>query len=227
MCVIFSVLPFAGAVQTSDIVKDSLKENFTKNTNETKTVADNNLKTEASMYNVAKVQPWFQDQGYYTRAINGSYSHYKDGTENSSTDSEIDNTWTTTHMARSLGQVLNNTLPKSSENGVEVNSSLNSSANDKASAKRVVTKTARVTVTKNTISGWFMPTGIYGSNYAYKWYYKTWLNYDPSSGQWGVLEYNPKHAQGAELTSSVTGVDYDGVSGYEKEYSPRWHLSKP
>ena len=82
------------------------------------------------------------------------------------------------------------------------------------------------TTSKQTISGWFEPTGAFDSGYAYKWYYVTWLNYDPSSGQWGVLEYNPKGADGGELTSSVTGVDYDGVSGYEKEYSPRWQLTK-
>lgn len=228
LCLIFSALPFAGAVKTNDTVKDSLNGNFNEKLNETTNLTDNSQKTGSEVYNVAKVQPWFQDQGYYTRAINGSYGHYNSGTKNSSEDSEKSSSaWTEEHMARSLGQVLNTTAPKPSSADVEVNSSLDSSAKDRAGAKTVVTKTSRVTVTKNTISGWFMPTGIYGSNYAYRWYYKTWLNYDPSSGRWGVLEYNPKHAQGAELTSSVTGVDYDGVTGYEKEYSPRWHLSKP
>ena len=90
---------------------------------------------------------------------------------------------------------------------------------------QTITKT-KLTVTKTTISGWFMPTGAYDSGYAYQWHYMTWLNYDPSSGQWGVLKYNPKGADGGELTSSVTDVDFDGVSGYEKEYNPRWQLKK-
>jgi hypothetical protein len=108
----------------------------------------------------------------------------------------------------------------------------NTKAVDTQTVEKTTSTTSKVEKTTScmkkptTISGWFMPTGAFDSGYEYGWYYVTWLNYDPSSGCWGVLRYNPKGADGGELTSSVTGVDFDGVSGYEKEYNPRWRLKR-
>lgn len=110
----------------------------------------------------------------------------------------------------------------------KLNGSMNQTTTDTKTVERTTSKMEKTNsnVNKPTISGWFMPTGAFDSGYEYRWHYVTWLNYDPSSGRWGVLRYNPKDADGGELTSSVTGVDFDGVSGYEKEYNPRWKLKR-
>ena len=140
------------------------------------------------------------------------------------------NTKTTTakNTANSAANQTTTTTAKAATSTKNTTATISTSAKTNTTSSTITAAKAKVTSTtsKQTISGWFEPTGAFDSGYAYKWYYVTWLNYDPSSGQWGVLEYNPKGADGGELTSSVTGVDYDGVSGYEKEYSPRWQLTK-
>lgn len=62
------------------------------------------------------------------------------------------------------------------------------------------------------IGGYFEPGGYYGGHAGYHY----WVNYDPSSGKYGVLEFNPKGTEEGELTSSVTDTDYDGCTGADK-----------
>ncbi|AEG18611.1 hypothetical protein [Methanobacterium paludis] len=232
MCVIFSALPFAGATETQNIEKNNLNQNLIQNTVGTNAVTDKDL--ASNLENLSGLQKWFQKQGYYTKAINGSYSPYTEKAANIfPEDAAIaSDEWTKTQTYKAMQKLTNDntiTFSNSSESGSTVKASKSTDSTSKtpvskASAKTVTT--TKLTVTKTTISGWFMPTGAYDSGYAYQWYYVTWLNYDPSSGRWGVLKCNPKGAAGGELTSSVTGADFDGVSGYEKAYDPRWQLQK-
>ncbi len=62
------------------------------------------------------------------------------------------------------------------------------------------------------IGGYFQPGGMYEGYSGYHY----WVNYDPSSGEYGVLEKNPKGTVEGELTSSVTDTDYDGCTGADK-----------
>ncbi len=62
------------------------------------------------------------------------------------------------------------------------------------------------------IGGYFEPGGYYGGHAGHHY----WVNYDPSSGRYGVLENNPKGTEEGELTSSVTDTDYDGCTGGDK-----------
>jgi N-acetylmuramoyl-L-alanine amidase len=230
LCVIFSALPFAGATETQNIEKNSLNQNLIQNTVGTNAVTDKDL--ASNLENLSGLQNWFQKQGYYTKAINGSYTPYTKKAANIfPKDAGItSDEWTKTQTYKAMQKLANdNTIVTISQSGStakasESKDSTSKTPVSKANAKTVTT--TKLTVTETTISGWFMPTSAYDSGYAYQWYYVTWLNYDPSSGQWGVLRCNPKGADGGELTSSVTGADFDGVSGYEKAYDPRWQLRK-
>lgn len=89
-----------------------------------------------------------------------------------------------------------------------------------------IAATAKTDNTKkiNTITGTFKPSGVYGRNYAYKWYKKTWVNYCPGCKRHNTLRLNPKGVPEREITCSRCSADFDGVTGWDKMYKPRWKL---
>ena len=54
------------------------------------------------------------------------------------------------------------------------------------------------------------------SNYAYKWYTRTWVNYCPNCKHYNVLLINPKGVPERELTCKRCSSDFCGVTGKEK-----------
>ena len=54
------------------------------------------------------------------------------------------------------------------------------------------------------------------SNYAYKWYTRTWVNYCPNCKHYNVLLSNPKGVPERELTCKRCSSDFCGVTGKEK-----------
>lgn len=80
-------------------------------------------------------------------------------------------------------------------------------------------------VEQPVITGEFMPSGVYSHGYAYKIYVKSWVNYCPACHKYHALLYNPKGVYEGELTCKYCGADFDGVTGYEKLYHPRWRLT--
>ena len=54
------------------------------------------------------------------------------------------------------------------------------------------------------------------SNYAYKWYTRTWVNYCPNCKYYNVLLINPKGVPERELTCKRCSSDFCGVTGKEK-----------
>jgi|GEM_PF-2297736 N-acetylmuramoyl-L-alanine amidase len=249
-----AALPFAAAADTQNIGKNNVNTNLNQNTVGTNAVTDNGLKIGATGDKVVELQNWLKNQGYYTGAIDGSFGPYTEQAVKYFQEDAgiVVDGWVSTQTENAMEKLTGTTLNLTTGDTTSNSQSSTTKTSEKTEPTQVATHTAKTstssTLTKTsttssntvaaakskvtgkttgkTISGQFKPTGAFDSGYAYKWYYVTWLNYDPSSGQWGVLEYNPKGADGGELTSSVTGVDYDGVSGYEKEYNPRWQLTK-
>ena len=243
LCVMLSALPFAGAADTQNIQNNGVNQSLNQNNVGTNAVTDNGLQLGASGDQVVELQKWLKNQGYYSGAIDGSFGPYTEqAVKCFQTDANITvDGWVATQTENAMKTLTGaNPITGTTSNNNTTNQktvTTKTTATSQAATTKAATQTTAVTAakakvtstttsTQKTISGWFEPTGAFDSGYAYQWYYVTWLNYDPSSGQWGVLEYNPKGADGGELTSSVTGVDFDGVSGYEKEYSPRWQLTK-
>lgn len=252
LCIMCAALPFAAAADTQNIGKNNVNTNLTQNTVGTNAVTDNGLKIGATGDKVVELQNWLKNQGYYTGAIDGSFGPYTEQAVKYFQEDAgiVVDGWVSTQTENAMEKLTGTTLNLTTSDTTSSSQSSTTKTSTKTETTQAATQTTSTTkttsnaltktsttssntlaaakseVTGKTISGWFEPTGAFDSGYAYKWYYVTWLNYDPSSGQWGVLEYNPKGADGGELTSSVTGADFDGVSGYEKAYSPRWKLTK-
>ncbi len=236
LCVMFSALPLAGAADTQN---NGINTNLNQSNVGTNAVTDNGLQLGASGDQVIELQKWLKNQGYYTGAIDGSFGSYTQQavklfqtkaniTVDGWVSTQTENAMKTLTGVNPITGTTNNQTTATTQAATKTTANTENTQTTAVTAAKakVTSTTSSSSSSQKTISGWFMPTGAFDSGYAYQWYYVTWLNYDPSSGQWGVLEYNPKGADGGELTSTVTGVDYDGVSGYEKEYSPRWQLTK-
>ena len=73
-----------------------------------------------------------------------------------------------------------------------------------------------------TISLWAKPS--VRSGYAYKWHYRTWVNYCPNCGGYNCLLINPKGVPERELTCGRCDSDYCGVTGKEKYSWSRVYL---
>ncbi len=65
-----------------------------------------------------------------------------------------------------------------------------------------------------TISMWAKPS--VRSSYAYKWYYRTWINYCPNCHKYNSLLKNPKGVAEREYTCKYCDSDFCGVTGKEK-----------
>ena len=65
-----------------------------------------------------------------------------------------------------------------------------------------------------TISMWAKPS--VRSGYAYKWYYRTWINYCPNCHHYNTLLKNPKGVPEREYTCKKCDSDFCGVTGKEK-----------
>ena len=65
------------------------------------------------------------------------------------------------------------------------------------------------------------------SNYAYRWYKKTFINYCPHCHHYGVLLKNPKGVPEREYTCRRCGADYCAVTGKEKFSWSHYYLRKP
>ena len=61
------------------------------------------------------------------------------------------------------------------------------------------------------------------SGYRYTWHYRAWEDYCPACGHHDCLLMNPKGVPESELTCSVCGADYCGVTGWDKG-GKRWRL---
>lgn len=64
------------------------------------------------------------------------------------------------------------------------------------------------------ISIWAKPS--VRSKYAYRWYYRTWVNYCPNCHRYNSLLKNPKGVHERELTCKHCDSDFCGVTGKEK-----------
>lgn len=73
LCVMFSVLPFAGAAETQNT---NVNQTTDQNTVGTNAVTDNGLKIGATGDQVVTLQKWLKNQGYYTGNIDGSFGPY-------------------------------------------------------------------------------------------------------------------------------------------------------
>ena len=65
-----------------------------------------------------------------------------------------------------------------------------------------------------TISMWAKPSVRCG--YAYRWYYRTFVDYCPNCGHYNCLLKNPKGVPENEYTCKYCDSDFDGVVGKEK-----------
>ena len=75
------------------------------------------------------------------------------------------------------------------------------------------------------ISMWAKPS--VRSGYAYRWYYKTFIDYCPHCHKYNVLLKNPKGVPEREYTCKKCGADYDAVVGKEKYSWSHYYLRKP
>ena len=75
------------------------------------------------------------------------------------------------------------------------------------------------------ISMWAKPS--VRSNYAYRWYYKTFIDYCPHCHHYNVLLKNPKGVPEREYTCRRCGADYCAVTGKEKYSWSHYYLRKP
>ena len=74
------------------------------------------------------------------------------------------------------------------------------------------------------ISMWAKPS--VRSGYAYKWYYKTFIDYCPHCHRYNVLLKNPKGVPEREYTCRRCGADYCAVTGKEKYSFSKYYLTK-
>ena len=75
------------------------------------------------------------------------------------------------------------------------------------------------------ISMWAKPS--VRSGYAYRWYYKTFIDYCPHCHRYNVLLKNPKGVPEREYTCRRCGADYCAVTGKEKFSWSHYYLRKP
>ena len=75
------------------------------------------------------------------------------------------------------------------------------------------------------ISMWAKPS--VRSSYAYRWYYKTFIDYCPHCHHYNVLLKNPKGVPEREYTCRRCGADYCAVTGKEKFSWSHYYLRKP
>ena len=75
-----------------------------------------------------------------------------------------------------------------------------------------------------TISMWAKPSVRCG--YAYKWYYRTFIDYCPNCHHYNCLLKNPKCVPENEYTCAICDSDFDGVVGKEKYSWSRVYLRK-
>ena len=75
------------------------------------------------------------------------------------------------------------------------------------------------------ISMWAKPS--VRSNYAYKWYYKTFIDYCPHCHHYNVLLKNPKGVPEREYTCRRCGADYCAVKNKKKYSWSHYYLRKP
>ena len=73
------------------------------------------------------------------------------------------------------------------------------------------------------VSGYFKPS--VASGYSYHWYFREWGDYCPACHHTDCLLVNPKGVPESELTCSVCGADYCGVTGWDKG-GKRWRLTR-
>ena len=74
------------------------------------------------------------------------------------------------------------------------------------------------------ISMWAKPS--VRSGYAYKWYYRTFINYCPNCHRYNSLLKNPKGVPEREYTCKYCSSDFCGVTGKEKYSWSRVYLRK-
>ena len=74
------------------------------------------------------------------------------------------------------------------------------------------------------ISMWAKPS--VRSSYAYRWYYKTFIDYCPHCHHYGVLLKNPKGVPEKEYTCRRCGADYCAVTGKEKYSWSHYYLRR-
>lgn len=72
------------------------------------------------------------------------------------------------------------------------------------------------------ISMWAKPS--VRSRYAYRWYYRTWVNYCPNCHRYNSLLKNPKSVPEGELTCKHCDSDFCGVTGKEKMWYSHKYL---
>ena len=64
------------------------------------------------------------------------------------------------------------------------------------------------------------------SNYAYRWYTMTWIDYCPNCHHYNCLLINPKCVPERELTCKICDSDFCGVTGKEKYSWSRVYLRR-
>ena len=74
------------------------------------------------------------------------------------------------------------------------------------------------------ISMWAKPS--VRSGYAYRWYYKTFIDYCPHCHRYNVLLKNPKGVPEREYTCRRCGADYCAVTGKEKYSWSHYYLRR-
>lgn len=89
-----------------------------------------------------------------------------------------------------------------------------------AKLHKVVTEKPKLPI----ISMWAKPS--VRSNYAYRWYKKTFINYCPHCHHYNVLLKNPKGVPEREYTCKKCGADYDAVVGKEKYSWSHYYLRR-
>ena len=90
-----------------------------------------------------------------------------------------------------------------------------------AKLHKVVTEKPKLPI----IAMWAKPS--VRSGYAYRWYYKTFIDYCPHCHHYGVLLKNPKGVPEREYTCRRCGADYCPVTGKEKFSWSHYYLRKP
>ena len=86
--------------------------------------------------------------------------------------------------------------------------------------KKVVVEKPKVPI----ISMWAKPS--VRSNYAYRWYKKTFIDFCPHCKHYNVLLKNPKGVPEREYTCRRCGADYCAVTGKEKYSWSHYYLKK-
>lgn len=78
-------------------------------------------------------------------------------------------------------------------------------------------------VSATTISGYFIPGGMYGGTSGYY----EWINYCPNCGNYDCLLLNPKGTVEGELSCAICDSDFDGCTGADKHADGAWGWLTP